>query len=173
MKTSFGWGVSTWSNFRCDAGDPVFIIQNLVKCSKVTQEQWDGYLFKFGNCDIRRPSFDLSEVGNHAPMLVNTHCEEKGEVPNLTILIDDEDRVLFEATQPIIGVQPLLVDYGKKYNTILRKKREEQQAAKSFELKNRRNRTHDFRCPICDQAMHRTRMLGHLAQCRNRAVVGD
>ena len=74
---------------------------------------------------------------------------------------------------PAVGVQPLLVDYGKKYNTILRKKREEQQAAKSFELKNRRNRNHDFRCPICDQAMHRTRMLGHLAQCRNRAVVGD
>jgi hypothetical protein len=106
-------------------------------------------------------------------MLVNTHCEEKGEVPNLTIFIDDEDRVLFEATQPIIGVQRLLVDYGKKYNTILRKKREEQQAARSFELKNRHNRNHDFRCPICDQAMHRTRMLGHLAQCRNRAVVGD
>ena len=120
VKTEFGWGLSTWSNFRCDAGDPVFIIENLVKCSKVTQKQWDGYLFKFGRFDVRRPDIHLSEVANHAPMLINTHCEEKGEVPNLTILVDDQDRVIFEATQQIIGVQRLLVDYGKKYNTILK-----------------------------------------------------
>ena len=172
VKTQFGWGVSTTPNFRCDAGDPVFIIENLVKCSKITQKQWDGYLFKFGSLDIRRPDIHLSEVANHAPMLINTHCEEKGEVPNLTILVDDQDRVIFEATQQIIGVQRLLVDYGKKYNTMLRNSRADQQAAKSAELKNRRHRTHNFRCSICDQAMHRKRMLGHLAQCRKRAVVG-
>ena len=86
MKTSFGWGVSTWSNFRCDAGDPVFVLQNLVKCFKAAQDQWDGYLFKFGNCDIRMPpDFNFSEVRNHAPMLINTLVCRKDQDPHVNV----------------------------------------------------------------------------------------
>ena len=87
----------------------------MVQVSELDRLQWDGYDFQWDEDEVRRPNHPFECNKDHPPMMANTHCIEKGEVPNLALFTED-DVIIFKVTKPIRGGDVLLVNYGDKYN---------------------------------------------------------
>ena len=164
VNTPYGWGVRACPSFLCEADDAVFIIRDMIRLNSSEKVEWFGYTFFFDHNDERRPSHDLCDNVCHAPMMVNTHCEEKNESPNLTLLTQD-NIVIFEATRQIKGGEMLIVDYGSEYNQELMLEREAAKQRREDDFKARRNITHNYKCPRCGESCHSRFRLAHYNRC--------
>ena len=170
VKTKYGWGVKTCPHFRCAKDDAVFIIRGMISLKLSEKKEWCGYTFFFDVDDERRPSHKFSENVSHAPMMVNTHCEEKDESPNLT-LHTDQDIVIFEATREIKGGEMLKVDYGSDYNKELLLERKAACQKREDDMAERPNINLKYKCSKCGQRFHSRFRLKHYNQCKAKALV--
>ena len=168
VKTPYGWGVRTCPSFACEADDAIFIIRGMIAVTASEKQEWCGYTFVFDKDDERRPPHSVGDNVAHAPMMVNTHCEEKNECHNLSLLTE-EDIVIFEATRPIKGGEMLVVDYGSDYNKELLEERKAAIQRRRDDLSARRNITHSFKCPKCGQSCHMRFRLRHYNTCIAKA----
>ena len=139
-------------------------MRGMVVLSPNERSTWEGYDFQWGLNEVRRPDHSFEENRLHPPMMANTHCAEKGEVPNLA-LFTEEDVVIFKVTKPITGGDVLLVDYGKEYNEELLLERREARQKHEAEIKARANRQHNFKCGNCGHTCHDKFRLRHYKQC--------
>ena len=164
VRSPFGWSVVTCPKFKCKAGDMVFIIRGMRTISPEQKSKWAGYCFFFDNDDERRPPHPFCENVLHPPMMVNTHCEEKNELFNLSLNVED-DCVVLEAVKDIGGGQTLLVDYGSDYNKELFDERLQRQAQRKLDIDGRKNRNHNFKCSKCGHTCNERYRLSHYNKC--------
>ena len=147
----------------------VFIIQKMKTMTQEENKKWIGYTFSFDEGDERRPSHPFHENPLHPPMMVNTHCEEKGETYNLTLNYVD-DNVIFEAVKDIVGGDKFVVDYGRDYNKELYEERQEQKRIRQQSISARRNLNHNFKCQHCGYTCHNKFRIRHFNECSLRST---
>ena len=164
VKSPFGYAVKAAPRFKCEIDDVLFVIRGMIEVTDIDRQRWDGYDFQWGESEVRRPSHGFDSNVLHPPMMANTHCVEKGEVPNLA-LFNENDVVIFKATKPIRGGDLLLVDYGEKYNDELLQDRIAARLLHHGELMARANLQHNYKCSKCGHTCHQRFRLRHHMKC--------
>ena len=167
MKSAFGYGVKAAPHLRCEVDDVLFIIRGMLVLSAIERSTWEGYNFQWDDGAVRRPNHHFDDNLHHPPMMVNTHCVEKGENPNLALYIED-DVVIFKVTRTIRGGDILLVDYGSEYNDELLQERTEARRKHQLQLMSRANKQHNYKCDKCGHTSHQNFRLRHYKQCRGK-----
>ena len=164
IKSTFGYAVKAAPNLKCKVDDVLFVMRGMIVVKEDERDEWDGYDFQWDDEEVRRPNHSFDSNYLHPPMMVNTHCVERGELPNLALFTED-DVVIFKVTRPIQGHDILLVDYGHKYNQELLEERAAARLKHLSELMSRGNKQHNFKCVKCGHTCHQRFRVRHYKQC--------
>ena len=170
MNTAFGYGVVTCQHFTCKKGDIVFCVRDCIPVPDEQRDIWDGYIFDASNGVSYIPNHPFEENKVHPPIMVNTHCIEKKEIPNLKLFDHNTNVIIFEATRRITGGQTLLVKYSGKYNKELQIERSiarrNAECARYADMSSRPNKSFSRQCHLCGHQCQPKFFLKHYNLCK-------
>ena len=84
---SLGYGMVTGPVFHCPKGRTLFELNGLVTVQAGEESTWSGFIFNGAGGKQLRPSCDRSLVRQYPLLMVNAASRERGEEPNLRLVI--------------------------------------------------------------------------------------
>jgi hypothetical protein len=162
------WGLTTRRGFHCEKGD---VIMTWGPLRLLTQSEadnlppaWDGYVTEWEKNTCVIPDIPVEDIAHFGPCLINSASTEAGETRNVRMERDVEFATIeVVADREIKGDEPLLLQYGGKYDNDLSKFRAELEAARMEKIESRKgvHPSKSRRCKKCSQWVSKKRFLQH------------